>query len=237
MRPSEEQVVGAGPAGAGMAGDGRGARERAMRSLDAALAELRPGVHAHCRRVAGRAALLAWQLGLAGEDLARVRAAALLHDVGKLETPAEIVDKPGPLTHDEYAEMRRHAVVGAALVEPLGDPTLTAIVRHHHERFDGLGYPDGLRGYAIPLGARALAVADTFDALVSSRPYRPPMSERRALVLLDTAAGSQLDPGIVRVALRLAARQRPPQPPGLSARPRDSAAAAASAPPLRRWRG
>lgn len=212
------------------------ARERALRSLDAALAELRPGVHAHCRRVAGRTALLAWQLGLAGDDLARVRTAAMLHDIGKIETPAKIVDKPGPLTYDEFGEMRRHAAAGAALVEVLGDPGLTAMVRHHHERFDGRGYPDGVSGYAIPLGARILAVADTFDALVSPRPYRPPMSERRALVLLDTAAGSHLDPGVVRVALRLAGRQRPPRSPARPAAPAgsDGAAARELPPHLRR---
>ncbi len=232
MRPSERDEWRIGPADAGIAG-----HERVLRSLAASLAELRPGVHAHCRRVAGRTSLLAGQLGLAGGDLIRIRTAALLHDIGKIETPAEIVDKPGPLTRDEFAEMRRHAVAGAALVEALGDPDLTAIVRHHHERFDGRGYPDGLGGYGIPLGARILAVADTFDALVSPRPYRPPMSERRALVLLDTAAGSQLDPGVVRVALRLAARQRLPRPPVRRAAPPGSADAAVLAPPPRPRRG
>lgn len=237
MRPSEEQGVEAGPAGVGMPAADAGSRERALRSLDAALAELRPGVHAHCRRVAGRTALLAWELGLAGADLARVRTAAHLHDIGKIETPTAIVDKPGPLTHDEYEEMRRHSLAGAALVEALGDPDLTAIVRHHHERFDGRGYPDGLSGYGIPLGARILAVADTFDALISPRPYRPPMSERRALVLLDTAAGSQLDPGVVRVALRLAARQGRRRPPARPAAPAGSGGAAAPEPPPRPRRG
>jgi putative nucleotidyltransferase with HDIG domain len=236
MGPREEQEVGVGPADVGATGVGNRPRERALRSLDAALAELRPGVHAHCRRVAGRTALLAWQLGLAGEDLARIRNAAALHDVGKIEIPVEIVDKPGPLTRDEFAEMRHHVAIGASMVATLGDPDLTAIVRHHHERFDGRGYPDGLRGYAIPLGARVLAVADTFDALVSPRPYRPPMSERRALVLLDTAAGSQLDPAVVRVALRLAARQRLPPAPGQSSAPAGSEGAAAPAPPPRRRR-
>jgi putative nucleotidyltransferase with HDIG domain len=233
MQRSEEQEAGVGPAGVGAPGTAEAAAERALRSLDAALAELRPGVHAHCHRVAGRTALLAWELGLAGGDLARLRTAALLHDIGKIEIPAEIVDKPGPLTHDEYAEMRHHVEIGASLTAALGDPDLTAIVRHHHERFDGRGYPDGLRGHAIPLGARILAVADTFDALVSPRPYRPPMSERRALVLLDTAAGSQLDPGVVRIALRLAARQRPPRPPARPAALAGSGDAAAPAPPPR----
>lgn len=237
MRPSQEQEAGVVAASVRLSGRGREAGERHLRFLDAALAQRRPGVHTHCHRVAGRTALLAWQLGLGGADLARVRTAALLHDVGKIETPVEIVDKPGTLTRDEYEEMRHHAAIGATMVAALGDPDLTAIVRHHHERFDGRGYPDGLRGQAIPLGARILAVADTFDALVSPRPYRPPMSERRALVLLDTAAGSQLDPGVVRVALRLAARSRPPQPPARPAGPAGSDAAAAPAPPPRRRPG
>ncbi|HVY95824.1 MAG TPA: HD domain-containing phosphohydrolase [Solirubrobacterales bacterium] len=232
MRPSERDELEAERAGTWVTG-----RKRLLRSLTATLAELRPGVDAHCRRVAGRSALLAGQLGLAGDDMTRIRVAALLHDIGKIETPSEIVDKPGPLTRGEYAEMRHHAAAGAALVEALGDPDLTAIVRHHHERFDGRGYPDGLRGYAIPLGARILAVADTFDALVSPRPYRPPMSERRALVLLDTAAGTQLDPAVVRVALRLAARRHPPRPPARRAGPAGSADAAAPAPPPRPRRG
>ena len=102
----------------------------------------------------------------------RVECAARVHDVGKIIVSPEILEKPGRLSPCEYAEIQRHAVFGARLVASLGDPVMTAIVRHHHERIDGSGYPDRLRGEEIPLGARIIAVADTFDALTSARPYR-----------------------------------------------------------------
>jgi putative nucleotidyltransferase with HDIG domain len=204
--------------------------KRLVRQLEAR----QPGTHGHSRRVAAHAAAIATELGLSAPMVARVRTAALLHDVGKIETPASIVDKPGALDEAELRTIRRHPGAGARLVNALGDEGVTAIVRHHHERFDGLGYPAGLSGYEIPLGARIVAVADTFDALTSYRPYRVAMSERRALELLEDGAGSQFDPTLVRVALRLAEPRRRQRRPGrLAARP-DAEAAAASAPlPLR----
>src|SRR6476469_126141 len=137
-----------------------------LRLLVSRLEARHPGTHGHSRRVAAHASAIAAELGLAEGMVARIRTAALLHDVGKTEVPAEIVDKPGPLTDAEYATIRGHAEAGAAMVEALGDGVLTAIVRHHHERFDGGGYPAGLCDYEIPLGARSVAVADTFDALI-----------------------------------------------------------------------
>lgn len=196
-----------------------------------------PGTHGHSRRVADHASAIAAELGLAEGMVATIRTAALLHDIGKVETPVEIVDKPAALDAEEYETIQRHPGVGARLVEALGDPAVTAIVRHHHERFDGTGYPARLQGYEIPLGARVVAVADTFDALTSPRPYRPAMSERRALSLLEEAAGSQLDPTVVAVAVRLAARRRPRRRLGRFAPPTDSDPAAAPAPPTRPLRG
>ena len=196
-----------------------------------------PSTHGHSRRVAGHAGALAVELGLAKGMVTKIRTAALLRDVGKTEVPAEIVEKPGPLSDEEYATIKEHAETGARMVEALGDATVTAIVRHHHERFDGTGYPAGLRDYEIPLGARIVAVADTYDALISQRPYRPPMSERRALGLLEEAAGGQLDPTVVAVALRLAVPRRRRRRLGRFATPPGSEPAAAPAPPARPLRG
>src|SRR6185437_4339331 len=122
----------------------------------------------------------------------------MLHDVGKVRTPIEVLHKPGRLTDEEYAIIKDHPVDGARLVEALDDDRLTAIVRHHHERLDGRGYPDGLRGEEIPLGARIIAVADTFDAITSARAYRPASPHRKALDILIKQAGTQLDANAVR---------------------------------------
>lgn len=212
--------------------DSRRARAE-LRRLVGRLEYRHPSTHGHSRRVAAHAAAISFELGLSAQAVLTIRTAALLHDVGKIETPAEIVDKPGALSSEEYATIRRHASVGARMVEALGDPAVTTIVRHHHERFDGTGYPARLQGFEIPLGARIVAVADTFDALISPRPYRPPMSERRALGLLEAAAGNQLDPTVVAVALRLAAPRRRRRRHGRFAQPPGSEAAAAPARPAR----
>jgi HD-GYP domain-containing protein (c-di-GMP phosphodiesterase class II) len=161
-----------------------------------------PGSAGHSRRVGAYAAGTAKRLGLSVEQVVRIRRAAELHDIGKVETPAEIVNRPGPLSAEEHAVVRRHADLGGWIVAGLGDPELTAIVRHHHERFDGAGYPDGLSGERIPLGARIVAVADTFDALASDRPYRAAKQTREALELLDAEAGAQLDPAAVEAFRR-----------------------------------
>jgi HD-GYP domain-containing protein (c-di-GMP phosphodiesterase class II) len=175
----------------------RRVRARALDRLAAAL-ELRvPGAGGHARRVARHAAGVARQMDLPSLQVARVRRAAAVHDIGKLEMPPAIVNKPGPLSAEEFATVRWHAAAGARMVAALGDERLAAIVRHHHERFDGAGYPDRLAGEEIPLGARIVAVADTFDALTSTRPYRAASRPRDALALLDVEAGAQLDPEVV----------------------------------------
>jgi putative nucleotidyltransferase with HDIG domain len=157
-----------------------------------------PGSFAHSRRVARLAAATAKQVGLSGEEVTRVRRAGAFHDVGKVEVPIEIINKPGPLSDEEFEVVKRHSDVGARmLAETSGDAELAAMVRHHHERFDGAGYPSGLAGEEIPIGSRIVAVADTFDAVTSVRPYRPAMSSREALVLINREAGSHLDPEVV----------------------------------------
>lgn len=156
-----------------------------------------PYTHGHSRRVARHAAVMAKQMGLPKHEVARIRTAAAIHDVGKVKTPAAVLAKPGKLSDKEYAVMKRHPVDGARMVERLRDPKLTKMVLHHHERLDGAGYPRGLRGERIPLGARIIAVADTFDAITSSRPYRSAKAHRKGLDVLREESGTQLDPEAV----------------------------------------
>ena len=173
-------------------------RVRLLKQLATALDGQDPYLNGHSRRVARYATGTAHRMGLFGEQATAVQTAAAIHDVGKLHTPPEILRKAGRLTDAEVAIMRRHADEGAAMVAGLGDSGLTAIVRHHHERFDGTGYPSGLKGAQIPLGARIIAVADTFDAITSSRPYRSGAPHKHALDVLSKEAGTQLDPAPVR---------------------------------------
>lgn len=127
-----------------------------------------------------------------------------LHDIGKVGVPEQILCKEGPLTGEEWAVMRSHPVVGAQIIAPITFLTgAVELIRHHHERFDGSGYPDGLRAEEIPLAARVFAVADSFDAMTSDRPYRGAMRVDRALAEIDGGAGTQFDPEIVRVFVRM----------------------------------
>lgn len=178
-------------------GFGIGQKARSLERLVLALESRAPGTAGHSRRVGIYAAGLARDAGLSRAEARRVKRAGALHDVGKTKIPPEILNKSQPLSEEELALVRSHAEIGAAMVADLADPELTATVRHHHERFDGAGYPDGLAAAEIPLGARVVAVCDTFDALTSRRPYRRAIGFPEALSLLDREAGSQLDPGLV----------------------------------------
>ncbi|MDX6594990.1 MAG: hypothetical protein QOI72_372 [Solirubrobacterales bacterium] len=168
-----------------------------LRELSADLEASVPGIGSHSRRVCGYAVAVARELALPHHEVELVRRAAAIHDIGKLEMPVGLVNKPGALSPEEFAILKRHALAGARIAQRLGEVDLVPIIRHHHERFDGNGYPDGLVGEDIPLGARIVAVADTFDAATSSRPYREAMTEREALRLLWSEAGRQLDPKAV----------------------------------------
>jgi HD-GYP domain-containing protein (c-di-GMP phosphodiesterase class II) len=161
------------------------------------LEERIPGTAGHSRRVSDYARDLARRMGLSAAEATRIARAGTVHDVGKTCLPGAVLSKPGPLDPREQDLVRGHAAIGAAMVGQLGDTELTSFVRHHHERFDGSGYPDRLAGTAIPLGARILAVADTFDALTSNRPYRQSLTHGQALELLEAEAGTQLDPEVV----------------------------------------
>jgi HD-GYP domain-containing protein (c-di-GMP phosphodiesterase class II) len=149
--------------------------------------------HGHSRRVARHAELIARAMHVSAAEIAKIRTAAMVHDVGKLYTPRKILNNPGRLTDAEFAIIKRHPGDGADMLAAVGDPAIAAMVRHHHERMDGHGYPDGLVGSDVPLGARIIAVADTFDAITSSRSYRSAGTHKKALDILSHEAGSQLD--------------------------------------------
>jgi putative nucleotidyltransferase with HDIG domain len=148
---------------------------------------------------------LARSLGLSDErELDALRAAALLHDTGKLAVPEYILNKPGPLTASEFERMKVHADVGADILKSIDFPyPVEPIVRHHHEQWDGSGYPAGLRGHDIPLGARILSVVDCYDALTSDRPYRPRMSRQQAEQVLKDRRGKAYDPLVVDQFMKL----------------------------------
>jgi len=154
----------------------------------------------HCGRVANDACMLAEALGFDGRDLTWIRMGAFLHDVGKIEVPASVLNKAGRLTDEEFDIMKRHTTAGDAIVSPLNFPyDIRPIVRNHHERWNGGGYPDGLAGEEIPLVARILCVADVFDALTTTRSYRPALSVQEALRIMDSESGTVLDPAIYPV--------------------------------------
>ena len=155
----------------------------------------------HSRRVARNAETTARRMGLPDEEVTTIRAAAAVHDVGKLHVPRDLLNKPSTLTDAESEVVRHHAEEGAAMVECLGNPELTAIVRHHHERMDGTGYPAGLAAEEIPIGARIVAVVDTFDAIISSRPYRPAAPHKRAINVLVQETGTHFDENVVHAFL------------------------------------
>lgn len=155
--------------------------------------------HGHIRRVQVFAVELAKRLGVREEhSLKGIEAAALLHDMGKLAIPEHILNKPGKLTEAEFSKMKRHADIGADLLSSIRFPyPVVPIVRHHHENWDGRGYPAGLSGTDIPLGARILSVVDCFDALTSDRPYRPRLSDEDAFEVLRQRRGNMYDPLVV----------------------------------------
>lgn len=161
--------------------------------------------HGHIRRVQTYAVALAKAMGVSDEkQLKAIEAAALLHDMGKLAVPEYILNKPGPLTAAEFEKMKLHAAVGADILSAIKFPyPVVPIVRHHHENWNGKGYPDGLVGSAIPIGARILSVVDCFDALTSDRPYRPRLADKEAIRILLERRGSMYDPLVVDTFIEL----------------------------------
>lgn len=166
--------------------------------------------HGHIRRVQTFAVSLAKAVGITDQDQIRaIEAASLLHDMGKLAVPEYILNKPGPLTPAEFERMKLHASVGADILSAIDFPyPVVPIVRHHHENWDGSGYPSGLKGTDIPIGARVLSVVDCFDALTSDRPYRPRLTEEDSLQVVRDRRGTMYDPLVVDTFLALHKRQK-----------------------------
>jgi len=170
--------------------------------LSRQLADRIPRMERHHRAVAELAGSLARHIGLRDEQLHAVVRAAELHDVGKVLVPDAILNKPGDLSEDELALMRRHAIAGWLILrESAESDAIAALVRSSHERWDGMGYPDGLAGEAIPLGARIITICDAFDAMTHERPYRSARSGAEALAELRQGAGVRYDPTLVAVFL------------------------------------
>jgi len=182
-----------------------GAATALARTIDAKS----PWTSGHSERVTSLAVEIGRAMGLSAEDLSILNRGGLLHDIGKLATPPEILDKPGRLTDEELKIMQQHPRDGARILEPI--PTFTPlipIVLQHHERFDGKGYPDGLRGIEIHLLARVLAVADVFDALRSDRPYRAGLPLSNTIDYIGSGAGSHFDPVVVDAFMKVMAADR-----------------------------
>jgi putative nucleotidyltransferase with HDIG domain len=163
----------------------------------------------HSRGVVVLALAVGRELGLDARAQRDLEFGALLHDIGKLRTPDTILNKPGPLTEDEWAVIRRHPIDGQAMLDRIGGALsdVGRIVRAHHERWDGDGYPDGLRGEQIPLGSRVVAVCDAFDAMTTNRPYRRRVDSAVAMAELRTCSGTQFDPSVVDAFARVLERE------------------------------
>ncbi len=151
----------------------------------------------HSQRVAEISVAIAREMGLSRQDIAGIRLAGLIHDIGKIGVRASVLNKPDRLNDDEYQHIKTHTEIGEHILAPIvEDEQILKAVRHHHERHDGTGYPDGLSGGQIPLGAKILAVADAYDAITSERPYREAMSTQIAYNIIERCKGSQFDPEV-----------------------------------------
>jgi len=162
--------------------------------------------HRHSERVAALSRRIALDIGLSADEQRTVYLAALLHDAGKIAIPDSILNKPGRLTAEEFAEMKNHPRYGARILATIQIPAVTAVlpgVLYHHERWDGGGYPQGLRECQIPLIGRLLGVADFYDAVTSARAYRPAIPKAEAIAMIADGAGTHFDPALVEVVTRL----------------------------------
>ncbi len=170
---------------------------KALYHLSHALESKDPYTHGHSRRVERHAYRLGMTMGLSTKEMEDLRAAAALHDVGKVRVPDSILRKPGRLTDEERRVMELHPVVGESMVFPVTNPVVIRAVRHHHEHWNGKGYPDGLSGTEIPMAARIICVADSYDAMTSTRPYRAGMARKTAERILRDESGEQFDPKVI----------------------------------------
>jgi len=180
----------------------------AVQALAAAIDARDNYTHEHSEEVVALATDVAHMLGLSPRDVEHIRRGALLHDVGKVAVPNEILYKAGPLTDAEAAVMREHPLIGERILRRTPELTdIAPMVRHEHEHWDGSGYPDGVAGQAIPIGSRIILACDAYSAMITRRPYSEPMSHGDALAELRANAGSQFDPGVVAALVRVLAER------------------------------
>jgi putative nucleotidyltransferase with HDIG domain len=173
-----------------------------LRRLAQRMDEFDAYTRGHLERLQHLSATVAQALGLDDAHVTQIRVAALLHDIGKIMIPASILRREGPLSEDEWRLMRQHTIHGARITAAHGlDPQIVAMVRSHHERWDGRGYPDHLSGEAIPLGGRIIGAVDAYDAMTTKRSYRNALSREEAFSRLEKDAGTHFDPLIVPVLL------------------------------------
>jgi diguanylate cyclase (GGDEF)-like protein len=213
----------------------RSGNPAAVQALAAAIEERDNYTHEHSERVVHLARGVAMMVGLPNDEVEKIAHAALLHDVGKLAIPAAILEKNGPLTHEEWNVMAEHPVVGERILMRTKDlGGLAPIVRHEHEHWDGTGYPDGLEGIRIPLGSRIILPCDAYIAMTASRPYRPALTPEEAVAELRAGAGTRFDPEVIDALLDLLGHNTPSVPD----RSRDvKLAAAPPRPPTGRSKG
>lgn len=182
--------------------------EASYPSLITALCERDAYTREHCDRVCSLALEVGRAAGLGAKSLKALRIASQLHDIGKIGVRDEVLLKPGKLTPGEWDEMKAHSILGERIINETflsNKDEVALIVRHHHEAFDGSGYPDGLVGERIPEACRVLLLVDAYDAMTTGRPYHRPRSHHEALDILGSEAGTKLDPGILALFLRIVA--------------------------------
>ena len=178
-----------------------------IQALATAVEARDPYTEKHSRRMAEYAVATARELGLSIYESERIRYATILHDIGKIGVSDRILSKNGPLTREEWEEIKKHSVIGAEILTQINSFSETSkLVYHHHERYNGTGYPNGLKGEEIPIGSRIIAVVDAYDAMVSRRPYREAMSKEEAIAELKRNAGKQFDKKVVEAFLRVIGR-------------------------------
>jgi putative nucleotidyltransferase with HDIG domain len=199
----------------------------AVETLNATVDARDPYTAGHSQRVQEIAVSIALELGVNGRELDAISHAGLFHDIGKLGVPDSILTKPAALTDDEYTQMKRHPADGADIVAKFGRLRRTVpLIRHHHERWDGRGYPEGLSTDAIPLGATIVGLADAWDAMTTDRPYHRALDQAEAEDELRTHRGTQFSPAVVDAFFRVLERSRPPE--GSRTRPTTRVRVAAS---------
>jgi putative nucleotidyltransferase with HDIG domain len=182
----------------------QGSLLKTIEALSRTLEAKDPVSREHAQRVIKYSSDLARELALSPQEIENVRIAALLHDIGKLGVSEKILENPHPLQDDEVEHIKRHPLVAEKILGPIEDlKEIIQLVKHHHERWDGTGYPDRLKGEEIPLGSRIISLADAYDAMTSSRVYRVPFSPARAIAEIKDKAGSQFDPALVSIFIRI----------------------------------